>query len=193
MQRIPIAVIAAALAGLAIPPSLSAEQSQENNVESKIRVGTFDSRALALVYYRSPLFDRHMAGLRAEYQQAKAAKDQKRRKELEAASSDPTWPDSGWPPSAAQQKLIHKQGFSTWPVDNILQRIEGDMAEIAEKADVDVIVSKWDIVYQGPEVEFVDVTDLMVGPFGPDEATLQMVKEMAAHEPVPLEELAHDH
>ena len=117
-----------------------------------------------------------MNELRTEYEKAKAAGDEKRVKELEAEGP-------------AQQELMHKQGFSTWPVDNILEKINGKIPEIAKQANVAVIVSKWDIVYQRSGVEFVDVTDLMVKPFDPDEDTLTGVKEIQMQDPVPLEEL----
>jgi hypothetical protein len=183
------AVITAILCGLAVFTTVFAQQSQEKAFGSKVRVGTFDSRALAMAYYRSDAFRRHMEGLRAEYEKAKEAGDEKRVKELEVESSSPTWPDSGWPPSPAQQELIHKQGFSTWPVDNILEKIKGKIPEISKQADVEVIVSKWDVVYQRSDIEFVDVTDLMVKPFNPDEATLKIIKGIQKQDPVPLEEL----
>ena len=142
-----------------------------------------------MAYYRSDAFRRHVDGLRAEYEKAKAAGDEKRVKELEAESSDPTWADSGWPPTPAQQELISKQGFGTAPVDNILERIKEKIPEIAKQAGVDVIVSKWDIVYQRPGIDLTDVTDLMVKPFKPDEATLKLIKDIRKMDPIPLEEL----
>jgi hypothetical protein len=191
--RMTCAVITVVLAGVALYTTVGAQQSEEKTSGSKVRVGTFDSRALAMAYYRSEPFKRHMNGLRAEYERAKAAGDEKRVKELEAEGSSPTWPDSGWPPSPAQQELIHKQGFSTWPVDNILEKIKGKFSEIAKQADVDVVVSKWDIVYQRSGVEFVDLTDLMVKPFDPDDKTLKIVKEIQKQDPVPLGKLKnHD-
>ncbi len=174
--RMTCAVIIAVLAGLAVHTTAGAQQLQERTSGSKVRVGTFDSRALAMAHYRSEAFIRQVNDLRAELEEAKAAGDEKRVKELEVEGP-------------ALQELAHKQGFSTWPVDNILERIKGQIPEIATQADVDVIVSKWDIVYQGSGVEFVDVTDLMVRPFDPDEATLTIVKDIQKQDPVPLEDL----
>jgi hypothetical protein len=144
--------------------------------KSELRVGTFDSRAVAIAYARSETFNRNIKELKAEHGKAKAAGDEKRVKELEAKGK-------------SQQELLHKQGFSTWPVDNILDQIKGEIPEIAKQADVDVIVSKWDIVYQRSGVEFIDVTDLMVKQFNPDEETLKVLNELQKHAPVPLEEL----
>ncbi|MDD3142946.1 MAG: hypothetical protein PHG32_01995 [Candidatus Cloacimonetes bacterium] len=89
----------------------------------------------------------------------------------------------------ALQQLMHKQGFSTWPVDDILERIKDQIPEIAKQAGVDIIVCKWDIVYQLPGVEFIDVTDLLVMPFAPDASTLDLIKSLREIEPVSLEEL----
>ena len=187
--RMTCAVIIAVFCGLAMFTTVFAQQSQEKAFGSKVRVGTFDSRALAMAYYRSDAFRRHMVGLGAEYEKAKKAGDEKRLDELEAESSSPTWPDLGWPPSPAQQELIHKQGFSTWPVDNILEKIKGQIPEISKQANVDLIVSKWNIAYQRSGVEFIDVTDLMVKPFNPDKETLKIIKEIQKQNPAVFEEL----
>jgi hypothetical protein len=191
--RMTYAVITVVLAGLAMHTTVGAQQSQEKTSGSMVRVGTFDSRALAQAYYRSDMFLSHINDLQAEYEKAKAAGDEKRVKELEVESSSPTWPGLGWPPSLAQQELLHKQGFSTWPVDNILEKIKGKIPEIAEQAKVDVIVSKWNIVYQRSGVELVNVTDLMVKPFEPDEETLKIVEDIQKLDPVSLEELKDHH
>lgn len=169
-------VIPVVVAGLAVYTTVRAQPSQEKTSGSKVRVGTFDSRALAMAYYRSETFRHRTDGLMAEYAKAKAAGDKKRVTELEAKGP-------------AQQKLMHKQGFGTWPVDNILEKIEGKIPEVAKQSNLDVIVSKWNIVYQRSGVEFVDVTDLMVKPFGPDEKTLKIIADIQKKPPVPLEEL----
>jgi hypothetical protein len=118
-------VITVVLAGLAVCPSVGAQESQENTSGSKLKVGTFDSRALAMAHYRSEAFIHQMEEMRAEYTKAKEAGDEKRVKEL------------------------------------------------------------------GSGVEFIDVTDLMVKPFNPDEETLKTIKEIQKQDPVPLEELTN--
>ncbi len=164
------------LAALAVYTTVGAQQQEGKISGSTVRIGTFDSRALAMAYYRSEAFNRQMKDLRAEYEKAKAAGDEKRVKELEAAGP-------------AQQELAHKQGFSTWPVDNILEKIKGKIPEIAKRADVDVIISRWNIVYRRTGVEFINITDLIVKPFDPNEQTLKILKELQKQDPVPLEEL----
>ncbi len=157
---------------------LAAVKQQEGKTSGpKVRIGTFDSRAVAFAYFGSEEFKRQMNSLRVEHEEAKAAGKEKRVTELDAEL-------------LALGELMHKQGFGTWPVDDILEKIKGELPEIATQADVEVIVSKWDIVYQRSGIEFVDVTDLMVRLFDPNEDTLTGVKEIQQQDPVPLEELA---
>lgn len=159
-----------------VKTTVGTQQSHEKTSGSKLRVGTFDSRALASAYYRSESFSHQLQELQAEYDKAKAAGDDKRVRKLEAESS-------------ARQELIHKQVFSIWQVDNILEEIEGEMPKIAAQADVGDIISKWTMVCYQSRFEFIDVTDLMVKPFKPDEQTLKMIEEIQKQDPVPLEDL----
>ncbi|MBC8351119.1 MAG: hypothetical protein H8E66_03985 [Planctomycetes bacterium] len=187
--RMTCAVIAVVLAGLPAYTALAAQPSEQTTSRLKVRVGTFDSRCLAMAYYASDMFKSHMRKLKAEYEKAKAAGDKKRVEELEARSASGIWPDTGWPQHAAQGEMIHKQGFSTWPVDNILERIRGKIPEIAKQADVDIIISKWDIPYQRPEVELVDVTPLLVNLIVEDETARKNALKIRAMRPIPRETL----
>ncbi len=162
-----------------VSPAQQKRREATQTPGSTVRVGTFDSRALAMAYYRSEAFNRQLKELKTELEKARAAGDEKRVKELEAEGP-------------ALQELLRKQGFGTWPVDNILKKINKKIPKIAKQANVAVIVSKWDIVYQRSGVEFVDVTDLMVQPFDPSEKTRKIIKEIQKQNPVPLEEL-RDH
>ena len=157
------------------------QQAGETAQRSELRVGTFDSRAVALAYYRSDAFKKQINEQKAEHAKAKQEGNETRAEELETKGQ-------------TQQELAHKQGFGTWPVDDLLEKIKDDIVKIAEEANVDVIVSKWDVVYQAPNIEFVDVTDLIVKPFKPDKDTLKTLEELKKVDPVPLEELeGHDH
>lgn len=118
--------------------------------------------------------------MKAAHRKATEAGDEKRAKELAAAGPE-------------LQDVLHKQGFGTWPVDNILEEIEDAIPDIAERAGVGVIVSKWNVVYQKPGVELVDITDFMVEPFHPNEATMKVLAEIQGQPTVPIDELTtHD-
>ena len=84
---------------------------------------------------------------------------------------------------------MNKQVFGNEPIDDILKKIERDLPRIASLAGVDMVVSKWEIAYQKPPAKYVDVTWEMVNVFEPDEKTIQVIKDLLKHEPVPSEEL----
>jgi hypothetical protein len=144
--------------------------------KKSVVVGTFDSRVIAIAYYNTEAHMSYVEGLKTEHAEAEATGDTERVKELKAIGE-------------ASQELAHKQAFSTWPVDNILETIEGKIPEIAKQANVDLIVSKWNIVYQQTGIEFIDVTDIMVKLFNPDEQMLKMLEQVKMQNPIPLEEL----
>jgi Skp family chaperone for outer membrane proteins len=147
---------------------------------SVLRIGVFDSRAVAIAYARSEPFRKRIDDMKAEHRKATEAGNEARAKELATAGPE-------------LQDMLHKQGFSTWPVDNILEKIEAAIPGIAEKAGVDVIVSKWDVVYQRPGVELVNITDFMVEPFQPNEDTMKVIAEIQTQPPVSLDALTtHD-
>ena len=111
----------------------------------------------------------------AEHAKAKAAGDTKRIGELEAEG-------------AARQRTMHKQGFSTAPVDNILEQIKDRLPDIAEKSGVTVLVSKWDkeALAKHPSAEQVDVTMALVDAFSPGPRQRRSASEIQQHAPIPL-------
>lgn len=170
------ALITVTLCGVA-----RATESDDKATASRVRVGTFDSRLVAVAYVRSDVFHSRLEKMAAELKAAKEAGDQKRVKQLEAAGP-------------ALQHLIHKQSFGTWPIDDILKTIEGDLPKIAKESDVDVIVSKWNITFRKKHTEFIDVTMKMVERFEPTKETQKVLKDLAKKKPVPIEILEkHQH
>lgn len=139
-------------------------------------VGTFDSRAVAVAFAGSKWFDELRAEVRAEVQKAKAAGDAAKLEEIRKRMIE-------------RQKQMHFQGFGTADVSEYLKYIKDDIPKIAAETGVDVIVSKWDVVYRGPSVKFVDITDALVRPFGPSEKALKSIRELKKHDPVPIEQL----
>jgi hypothetical protein len=164
------------LACLVASTVLAAESPEENGVKRKLRVGTFDSRALAVAYAASDANNKYVQGLREQHDKAKEAGDDKRARQIEAEAE-------------AQQQRLHEQGFSTGRVDNIIGLFEDQLPQIAKQAGVDLIVCKWDIVHRDPAAQFVDVTLLMVKPLNPSEKTLKVMEELAKHPPLPIEKV----
>jgi hypothetical protein len=144
--------------------------------KDKIRVGVYDSRAVAVAWAHSEKFDGELKSKMAEMEKAKANGDTAKVEELEA-----------W--GIAQQERLHLQGFGTGSVTGLLKHIAADIPAIARKTGVDIIVSKWEVVYQHRSAEVVDITDEIVKPFAPSRDTLKMIEELKKEKPVPEEQL----
>jgi hypothetical protein len=166
-----LVLIALALVTAVFFNVVEAKQTQELSSVTAIRVGVYDSRAVAMSYYRSEQFNTPLSALFAKLGKAKEDGDKKTVEELESLGP-------------ALQELIHKQSFGDWPVSNIMKIISDELPEIAKQADVGVIISKWDITFQQPAAELVDVTHLLVNLFNPSEETLKIVDEIMKTNPV---------
>lgn len=156
--------------------SLGSSVASGQSSSAKLRVGTYDSRAIAVAYARSPMMREEIARLTQEHDKAKAANDEKRIKELEADGS-------------ARQAQFHQQAFSTGSVVAILDKIKPELQAVALQAGVSVIVSKWEIVYDNRSVEYVDVTSLLVEKFSPTPEVLKIIEKLRRHDPIPQAKL----
>lgn len=146
--------------------------------ELKVRVGIYDSRAIAVAYVHSMQFDDLMKSKMVEMEDAKASGNMKKMTELEEWGS-------------SHQATFHRQGFSAAPVDDILEHIKDKLPKIAEDANVVALVSKWDkkTLKHYKSVELIDVTDQMVYQFNPNGNTLKIIKQLKEHKPIPLWQL----
>lgn len=169
------------VACLAVWVLAATEQPVKKHNKMKVYVGTFDSRAVAVAYAHSDWNDKRLRAKMAEMKEAKAAGDMEKIKELEA------WGE-------AQQAKLHKQGFGTAPVHNLLKHIKDDIPRIGRETGVDIIISKWDVVYQNPSAEMIDITNEIVKPFKPSQKTLMTIESLLEQPPVPeevLEKMEH--
>lgn len=141
------------------------------------RIGVYDSRSIAVAWAGTETHNTLLKSLQAEWQQAKAAGDQKRVEEVEAEAE-------------AQQRLLHMQAFSTAPVDDILAYIEDSLPQIQQEASVTMLVSKWDseTLAKYPSAELVDVTMVLVDALQPNERQRQHAIGIQTQDPIPLEE-----
>ncbi len=171
-----VSAIALLFLGCAMCSMVWAQPDTARAEKKPLRIGTFDSRAVTVAYANTEEFNKTVRQLKEEYDKAKAEGNKAKMDELQAKGQ------------AGQDKL-HRQGFSTAPITDILANIKDQLPEIAKQAGVDVIVSKWDVVYQAPDAEIVDVTSAMIKPFHPSEKTLKTVEEMKKVAPIPLDEM----
>jgi ribosomal protein S8E len=143
----------------------------------RIRIGTYDSRAIAIAYAASdynPVKEKMK-----EYDQAKAAGDQQRIKELEA------WGEK-------HQRQLHRQGFANVPVHELLAQVKAKLPDIAKAHRLTAIVRQCDFVLEN--VEVVDVTQELVALFDPSEQVLKNVAMIKDKPYADLDELdKHQH
>ena len=127
------------------------------------RVGTFDPRAVAVAYYRSPLHGLRVRDAAAEYRKAKDAGDRARAERLQAEG-------------AAGQKRAHLQVFGNGPYDTLADDLTPVAADVAAAAGVDVIVPK--VFYARPGTEAKDVTEALLEALKADDKTRQTIQEL---------------
>ena len=144
-----------------------------------LRIGLFDSRAVAIAYGNSELFSQRLSKLTAEHDKAEEAGSEERVKEVEFKLQ-------------ALQHLAHQQAFSTGSVANILENMKDALPKIAKEAGVSIIVSKWEVAHRDSSLEAVDVTSQLVQQFNPDERALKWIEDLQGQEPFPIEEITFD-
>ena len=137
-----------------------------------VKVGTYNSRAVALAFYRSELWGGVMRAKRAERDSAKQAGSVQKVKELEK------WGE-------IQQDLAHKQVFGSAPITNVLGHLAPGFPEIARAAGVAVVAS--DVQYAGASVQVVDITMHIVEWLKPDARTRAMVEDFLKKNPPPTD------
>ena len=148
--------------------------SEDTPKGQKIRIGTYDSRAIAIAYAHSafnPVKEKWAA-----YQKAKAAGDHAKMKELEA------WGEQ-------HQRLLHFQGFGRVPVDDLLAPVKDKVARLIRERRLAAITMSCG--FTSGEVELVDVTDGLVKFYDPSEKTLKRVRAVRGAKPVPLTQIVH--
>jgi hypothetical protein len=147
-------------------------QGGDKPKDARIRIGTYDNRAVAIAFVASRF--NPTAEKKAAYEKAKAAGDQAKLKELE------TW-------GALYQRQLHFQGFGRAPVDDLLEPVKEQLAKLARDKQLAAISMHCD--FTSDQVELVDVTDDTVRLYDPSEKTLQTVREVRKVKPTRLAEL----
>jgi hypothetical protein len=164
------------LSALLIPSATSLEFGQSGEGPSqggKVRIGTYDSRAVAIAYAASrfnPVKEKM-----AEYEKAKAAGDQAKQKELQA------WGEKF-------QRQLHFQGFGRVPVDDLLAPVKDQVAQLGRDRKLAAITQGCD--FTSAEVELLDVTDDLVKLYDPSEKTLEYTRSIRKAKVVSLMQLA---
>jgi hypothetical protein len=131
--------------------------------EAKVRIGIYDSRAVALAFGRSAENLKEINDLSGEAQRAKGAGDQQRFDALDGKLKQ-------------RQFMLHAQVFSNAPPVEALAKLEKALPEIAKAEGVVAIVDR--VAFRGEGVETVDLTQRLVEEFKPTAETRRMAGEM---------------
>lgn len=166
-----------ALLAFSMTIALAGEPAAESK-EPVRRVGTYDSRCLAVAYAGTPYFRQWLDPLRKQMAEARAAGDKEKMAELDRQGRE-------------KQHEMHLQAFGTAPVMNILAHIKDQLPDLMKAADVQVLVSIWDTEQLAGygDLEQVDMTETLVDALKPDPRQRETALEIRKHEPLPMEEL----
>jgi hypothetical protein len=162
-------VIAIIFSGLAI-----CARSETAAEEHKIRIGYFNTRAIAMAYTQSRIFNEKITKIVTQAKEAKASGNDKIYKKLDAELK-------------MEQEKIHWQVFSNARIDDILTQVRPSYEQIAQKANVAAIAEN--VVYNDTKVELVDVTELVAEQFKPNEATKEKMQQIIKKPPASFEEM----
>ena len=142
-------------------------------VQPRVRVGVFDSRGIAIAYAQSAAFREQVQQFRAQFEKAKTANDAKLLAELEAKAQ-------------TQQMLLHLQGFSIGSVSEILANFKDEVAAVAKQANVSAVVSQFELAYQDPNVETVDITEAPAKKLNDSPNIPAMIAELKKEKPLSM-------
>ena len=139
--------------------------------QEKIKIGVYDSRAIAICYFRSTEFSKEMRSLMEQRKEALKDSDSVKAKELEEKG-------------ILLQRIAHDKGFGTGSVAEILEKYKVEIEKLAKENNLVVVLSKWELNYSDPNIELVDITLQMMDLFGADDNLKKMYKQMKEMDPV---------
>ncbi|MCX6150800.1 MAG: hypothetical protein NTX22_09770 [Ignavibacteriales bacterium] len=162
-----ISILGLILIGLFFTPE------KGTNAQTTQRIGVFDSRAVVVAYYNSKYFKEKQIfdSLGLQMKNAKEKDDKKTIAKIEREGT-------------LRQAMMHEQGFGKGSINNITETMKDKMAILVKNENLTAIVSKWELVYSGTDVELVDITEKIVDFFEPSEKIKSMMKEIMQSEPI---------
>ena len=142
-----------------------------SNASSKNRIGTYDSRIIAIWYFNSPEFQKEMTDMRESFKKAKETNDTVTIKMLEQKGP-------------LTQRILHDKGFGRGSVAEIIEKKKDELMSLAKSENLIAIVSKWELNYSTSDVEVVDVTIKLLETLKATDKVIKMYDEMKAQEPL---------
>ena len=155
---------------------VSFQQVSAQTKNPGVRIGTYDSRAVVFAYTRSAFFAKHQELFAKQSDSAAKAKDTARIRELSIRAM-------------SYQHLLHQMVFGTGTTSAIMDLVKDQLPDLAKKEGVSMILSKFEVPFQDPSVETVDLTRAVMKLFKAGEQIDAMAGEIIKSDPVPLEDL----
>jgi Skp family chaperone for outer membrane proteins len=131
----------------------------------KLRIGVFDSRAVAIAYYQSGYHEQDLKKLLNEYNKASDAGDTLLAKKISNRVE-------------VLQMIAHDKGFGKGTVNNILDRFKKELDDLAKRENVSMIVSKWELYSVSDNMEMIDITDEVAHIINGDEKIRNYIREL---------------
>lgn len=141
------------------------------SAKSQTRIGVYDSRMIAVWYYNSSDYRNSLKSLYEEMKTAKEAKNESKIKELEALGE-------------LYQRIAHDKTFGKGSTAEILESKSEIFKQLAEQNKLSTILSKWELNYNDPSFELVDITLSLMDKLGADEKIKNYYKDMKANPPI---------
>ena len=148
-------------------------QEPAPSAPTKVLIGTYDSRAIAVAWAASKF--NPVGEKKKEYEAAKLAGDKSKIAELEQ-----------WGPR--QQRLLHFQGFGRVPVSDLLKPVQVELESLMSQKKLVAITMQCEAI--SDQVQVVDVTMDLVQLFQPTQKTIDTVKQLVTKAPISLLELS---
>jgi hypothetical protein len=145
--------------------------AQSTAPANRLRIGVYDSRALAVAYSASSFHDAELKAMQQELKDAEAARDTKKADQIRARGKN-------------MQTIAHLQAFSNAPVDDAMAALRESLPLIAAAAGVDVIVA--DVDFKSDRVETIDVTNLLVAQFKPSDRAQKNIEMIVKQKRIPM-------
>jgi hypothetical protein len=181
-----LSLIAVALAGVVVLTSTSSQAAARPSSQVAeeaaprmagiLRIGTYDSRAVAIAYGCSDALQEYASKAKKVLDHCVEIGDTRRAQELNDLRE-------------LLQIRLKLQTISTAPINDILETVREKLPQVAQQHDV-VLIARAADYQDDATVELVDVTDALVALFEPDAAALRRIEEFCKHDPVPIEVIA---
>jgi hypothetical protein len=139
--------------------------------QEKRRLGVYDSRAIAVAHFQSAFGMQITGSLQKDFRSAKEKGDSVAIRKLAAKGE-------------LLQKIAHDQGFGKGSVVSLLDNVKDSVIAIGKKEHLIAIVSKWELVYSGSDIDTIDLTMELIEFFKPNDKVRNMVREIMKTSPI---------